>query len=209
MLFSPFRRGPPRHKKRAAARGQPHALPTAPLCRSGWRCGAPDRDGFALRACLTIAPAMCRATESTRAWPDVTKFRRNRFACFRACQPGAFAIECFLVASRRAIRAFSSGGERFPDTEEVRSSNLLTPTIHSQPRGNVSGLFSFWFTFGPRAWSAQLIRTFQPDPKPPCNREPVYLTVPERPTFRAWASSLASTGSGGRVWPSCARPGTR
>lgn len=25
--------------------------------------------------------------------------------------------------------AFSSGGERFPDTEEVRSSNLLTPTI--------------------------------------------------------------------------------
>ena len=33
------------------------------------------------------------------------------------------------------IRAFSSGGERFPDTEEVRSSNLLTPTIHSQARG--------------------------------------------------------------------------
>ncbi len=28
----------------------------------------------------------------------------------------------------RSIWAFSSGGERFPDTEEVRSSNLLTPT---------------------------------------------------------------------------------
>ena len=146
MLFSPFRRGPPRHKKRAAARGQPHALPTAPLCRSGWRCGAPDRDGFALRACLTIAPAMCRATESTRAWPDVTKLRRNRFACFRACQPGAFAIECFLVASRRAIRAFSSGGERFPDTEEVRSSNLLTPTINSQARGYVLWPVFVWCT---------------------------------------------------------------
>ena len=25
--------------------------------------------------------------------------------------------------------AFSSGGERFPDTEEVTSSNLVTPTI--------------------------------------------------------------------------------
>ncbi len=35
------------------------------------------------------------------------------------------------------IRAFSSGGERFPDTEEVRSSNLLTPTINSQVRGYV------------------------------------------------------------------------
>ena len=30
--------------------------------------------------------------------------------------------------------AFSSGGERFPDTEEVTSSNLVTPTIKSAPR---------------------------------------------------------------------------
>ena len=29
----------------------------------------------------------------------------------------------------RSIWAFSSGGERFPDTEEVTSSNLVTPTI--------------------------------------------------------------------------------
>ncbi len=37
----------------------------------------------------------------------------------------------------RSIWAFSSGGERFPDTEEVRSSNLLTPTKCSQLRGHV------------------------------------------------------------------------
>ena len=43
----------------------------------------------------------------------------------------------------RSIWAFSSGGERFPDTEEVRSSNLLTPTKCSQPRGLASGLFCF------------------------------------------------------------------
>ena len=34
----------------------------------------------------------------------------------------------------RSIRAFSSGGERFPDTEEVTSSNLVTPTTNSQLR---------------------------------------------------------------------------
>ena len=32
------------------------------------------------------------------------------------------------------VRAFSSGGERFPDTEEVTSSNLVTPTTKSAPR---------------------------------------------------------------------------
>ena len=30
---------------------------------------------------------------------------------------------------KKKDRAFSSGGERFPDTEEVTSSNLVTPTI--------------------------------------------------------------------------------
>ena len=43
----------------------------------------------------------------------------------------------------RSIWAFSSGGERFPDTEEVTSSNLVTPTKCSQPRGLASGLFCF------------------------------------------------------------------
>jgi hypothetical protein len=33
-----------------------------------------------------------------------------------------------LVASRRGTRAVSSAGERFPDTEEVTSSNLVRPT---------------------------------------------------------------------------------
>ncbi len=45
-----------------------------------------------------------------------------------------------------AARAFSSGGERFPDTEEVRSSNLLTPTINSQVRGYVLWPVFFWCT---------------------------------------------------------------
>ena len=35
------------------------------------------------------------------------------------------------------LRAFSSGGERFPDTEEVTSSNLVTPTTKSAPRRQV------------------------------------------------------------------------
>ena len=43
----------------------------------------------------------------------------------------------------RSIWAFSSGGERFPDTEEVTSLNLVTPTKCSQLRGYVSGLFYF------------------------------------------------------------------
>ena len=39
---------------------------------------------------------------------------------------------------------YSTDGCRFrPDTEEVRSSNLLAPTKCSQPRGIASGLFSF------------------------------------------------------------------
>ena len=41
------------------------------------------------------------------------------------------------------LRAFSSGGERFPDTEEVTSSNLVTPTKKSQARDQVSGLFCY------------------------------------------------------------------
>ena len=49
----------------------------------------------------------------------------------------------FPAHSRTLDRAFSSGGERFPDTEEVRSSNLLTPTKCSQLRGFASELFCF------------------------------------------------------------------
>ena len=35
------------------------------------------------------------------------------------------------------VRAFSSGGERFPDTEEVTSSNLVTPTTKSRAVGEL------------------------------------------------------------------------
>ena len=41
----------------------------------------------------------------------------------------------------RSIWAFSSGGERFPDTEEVTSSNLVTPTKNDKAGDIVSGLF--------------------------------------------------------------------
>ena len=41
------------------------------------------------------------------------------------------------------LRAFSSGGERFPDTEEVTSSNLVTPTKLPRPEPSGSGLF--WY----------------------------------------------------------------
>src|ERR1035437_8919306 len=38
-----------------------------------------------------------------------------------------------LVASRRGPGAVSSAGERFPDTEEVTSSNLVRPTVFRKP----------------------------------------------------------------------------
>ena len=37
-----------------------------------------------------------------------------------------------IVDAVHGTRAFSSGGERFPDTEEATSSNLVTPTIIKQ-----------------------------------------------------------------------------
>ena len=47
-------------------------------------------------------------------------------------------------AAWQHIRAFSSGGERFPDTEEVTSSNLVTPTIENAGQGlKASGLLSY------------------------------------------------------------------
>ena len=54
----------------------------------------------------------------------------------------------------RSIWAFSSGGERFPDTEEVRSSNLLTPTKCSQLRGYV-------------LWAVLFLPSSVPPNKPP------------------------------------------
>ena len=42
-------------------------------------------------------------------------------------------------------RAFSSGGERFPDTEEATSSNLVTPTTKDQVR-RLKYLTCFFFS---------------------------------------------------------------
>ncbi len=56
----------------------------------------------------------------------------------------------------RSIWEFSSGGERFPDTEEVRSSNLLTPTKCSQLRGYV-----LWAVFLVAKWVAKYVTKFR------------------------------------------------
>ena len=57
---------------------------------------------------------------------------------------GEFAYSFFRCNPHAAlhIRAFSSGGERFPDTEEVASSNLATPTIKDQVRA-----YALWPVF--------------------------------------------------------------
>ena len=57
--------------------------------------------------------------------------------------PSSGSVILSLARLRTLDRAFSSGGERFPDTEEVRSSNLLTPTKCLQAGGIVSGLFCY------------------------------------------------------------------
>ena len=58
--------------------------------------------------------------------------------------PSSGSVILSLARLRTLDRAFSSGGERFPDTEEVRSSNLLTPTKCSQLRGYVLWAVLFW-----------------------------------------------------------------
>ena len=64
----------------------------------------------------------------------------------------SFAIHSCLMTKLQvkwSVEVFKCFGLRsfrlgyFPDTEEVRSSNLLTPTKCSQLRGYVSGLFCF------------------------------------------------------------------
>ena len=44
---------------------------------------------------------------------------------------GIISIRVLAPKMQMKDWAFSSGGERFPDTEEVTSSNLVTPTIFS------------------------------------------------------------------------------
>lgn len=73
--------------------------------------------------------------------------------------PSSGSVILSLARLRTLDRAFSSGGERFPDTEEVRSSNLLTPTKCSQLRGYVSGLFCFMSPNPPAVPTAQLAKS--------------------------------------------------
>ena len=73
--------------------------------------------------------------------------------------PSSGSVILSLARLRTLDRAFSSGGERFPDTEEVRSSNLLTPTKCSQLRGYVSSCFVL---------CRQISWQLQPPKQPPC-----------------------------------------
>ena len=59
--------------------------------------------------------------------------------CFT--DPMGFGILFLALKSVPPERAFSSGGERFPDTEEVTSSNLVTPTTKLQVGGHGSPTF--------------------------------------------------------------------
>ena len=121
-----------RPRRLCATRTLNHSTHGAPCHRiDTYRAGTPGCQARRTASALGVAPAA--ALRPRLLMPR--ELRRNRFACIRACQRGAFAVECFSVASRQAIRAFSSGGERFPDTEEVRSSNLLTPTTKDEVRG--------------------------------------------------------------------------
>jgi hypothetical protein len=66
---------------------------------------------------------------SVSPWPRSLGARLVRAWCGAAAEGGGGAREGpALVASRRGSRAVSSAGERFPDTEEVTSSNLVRPT---------------------------------------------------------------------------------
>ena len=62
---------------------------------------------------------------------------RGRFSQKSSCAALTTPVIYPLLQPQQRVtklRAFSSGGERFPDTEEVTSSNLVTPTTKSAPR---------------------------------------------------------------------------
>ena len=75
-------------------------------------------------------------------WRAATALK-NRRILKMFLPPSSGSVILSLAHLRTLDRAFSSGGERFPDTEEVRSSNLLTPTKCSQLRGFAFELFCF------------------------------------------------------------------
>ena len=73
--------------------------------------------------------------------PNVLAYMLPSFAihsCLMTKLQVKWSVEVFKCFGLRSFRV-----GYFPDTEEVRSSNLLTPTKCSQPRGLASGLFYF------------------------------------------------------------------
>ena len=73
--------------------------------------------------------------------------------------PSSGSVILSLARLRTLDRAFSSGGERFPDTEEVRSSILLSPTIFFEVIGGLremrSPVFVSPLSFQPYSICAQ------------------------------------------------------
>ena len=104
--------------------------------------------------------------------------------------PSSGSVILSLARLRTLDRAFSSGGERFPDTEEVRSSNLLTPTKCSQLRGFASELFCF-------------TPPSQADAAAPKAASTTPATTPTKPTV---AQTVLATASIGLGWASISHP---
>ena len=94
--------------------------------------------------------------------------------------PSSGSVILSLAHLRTLDRAFSSGGERFPDTEEVRSSNLLTPTKCSQLRGFASELFCF-------------IPPSQKDAAAPKTTSTAPITIPAETNTASAAPAIIST----------------
>ena len=125
---------------------------------------------------------------------------------------GRSSVILFPAHSRTLDRAFSSGGERFPDTEEVTSSNLVTPTKCSQLRGFASELFCFTpakhaakrspqSQNAPPNPPARCRIPSQPDPKPPPRHRQSSTPTPKPPRRRR-SSSQSSPKPPKQPWQS-------
>ena len=56
-------------------------------------------------------------------------FKNLKLGLAKRLDSGKISTRVLAPKMHKKDWAFSSGGERFPDTEEVTSSNLVTPTI--------------------------------------------------------------------------------
>ena len=128
--------------------------------------------------------------------------------------PSSGSVILSLARLRTLDRAFSSGGERFPDTEEVRSSNLLTPTKCSQLRGFASELFCFTPPSQAGAAAAKTASTAPitipdeadaaPTPLATIPTEPQAASIPltANPTKPTVTQTVLATASPGPEWAS-------